>query len=176
MVGWDHRVNGHGLGQTPGDGEGQGSLVCCRPCGREELDTTWQLNSNECSRKFQRDWSSKARRSTDESHDHTPTSWPFKSSSVTRGWEYLSLQDYHERGGRAAQCILPIFLFFWSSQGPWYALDGQAGTLTCLQWVHGLTWNWAVEGSKPRPHQPLQSDREFSPTHRPSLWSYEFFK
>ena len=129
MVGWDHRVNGHGLGQTPGDGEGQGSLVCCRPCGREELDTTWQLNSNECSRKFQRDWSSKARRSTDESHDHTPTSWPFKSSSVTRGWEYLSLQDYHERGGRAAQCILPIFFIFLVIPG----------SLVCPRWTGGNT-------------------------------------
>ena len=29
MVGWHHQFNGHELGQTPGDGEGQGSLVCC---------------------------------------------------------------------------------------------------------------------------------------------------
>ena len=28
MVGWHHRFNGHELGQTLGDGEGQGSLVC----------------------------------------------------------------------------------------------------------------------------------------------------
>ena len=26
MVGWHHRVNGHEFEQTPGDGEGQGSL------------------------------------------------------------------------------------------------------------------------------------------------------
>ena len=26
--------------QTPGDKEGQGSLACCRPWGREESDTT----------------------------------------------------------------------------------------------------------------------------------------
>ena len=31
MVGWHHRFNGHELGQTPRDGEGQGSLVCCSP-------------------------------------------------------------------------------------------------------------------------------------------------
>ena len=31
MVGWHHLWNGHKLGQTPGDGEGQGSLVCCNP-------------------------------------------------------------------------------------------------------------------------------------------------
>ena len=29
MVGWHHRLNGHELEQTPGDGEGQGSLACC---------------------------------------------------------------------------------------------------------------------------------------------------
>ena len=27
-VGWYHRLNGHELEQTPGDGEGQGSLAC----------------------------------------------------------------------------------------------------------------------------------------------------
>ena len=28
------------LGQTPGDGEGQGSLACCSPWGRKESDMT----------------------------------------------------------------------------------------------------------------------------------------
>ena len=32
--------------QTLGDGEGQGSLACCSPWGRKELDTTEQLNNN----------------------------------------------------------------------------------------------------------------------------------
>ena len=27
MVGWHHQLNGHELEQTPGDSEGQGSLV-----------------------------------------------------------------------------------------------------------------------------------------------------
>ena len=35
------------LEQTPGDTEGQGSLVCCSPWGFKELDTTEQLNNNE---------------------------------------------------------------------------------------------------------------------------------
>ena len=30
MVGWHHRHNGPEFEQTPGDDEGQGSLVCCR--------------------------------------------------------------------------------------------------------------------------------------------------
>ena len=44
MVGWHHQLNGHEFEQTLGDGEGQGSLACCSPWGRKELDTTEQLN------------------------------------------------------------------------------------------------------------------------------------
>ena len=32
--------------QTQGNSEGHGSLACCSPWGRKELDTTEQLNSN----------------------------------------------------------------------------------------------------------------------------------
>ena len=38
MVGWHHRLNGHEFEQTLGDTEGQGSLACCSPCNRKELD------------------------------------------------------------------------------------------------------------------------------------------
>ena len=34
MVGWCHQFNRHELGQTLGDGEGQGGLMCCCPRGR----------------------------------------------------------------------------------------------------------------------------------------------
>ena len=37
---WHHRLNRHEFGQTPGDGEGQGSLVCPSPWGRKESDMT----------------------------------------------------------------------------------------------------------------------------------------
>ena len=40
MVGWHHRLNGHEFGQTPGDSEGQGSLVCCSLWGHRESDMT----------------------------------------------------------------------------------------------------------------------------------------
>ena len=46
MVGWHHRLNGHEFEQTLGDGEGQGSLACCCPWGRKELDPTERLNNN----------------------------------------------------------------------------------------------------------------------------------
>ena len=44
MVGWHHRLNGHGFGWTPGVGDGQGGLVCCSSWDREESDTTERLN------------------------------------------------------------------------------------------------------------------------------------
>ena len=40
MVGWHHRLSGHEFEQSPGDGEGQGSLACCSPRGHKESDET----------------------------------------------------------------------------------------------------------------------------------------
>jgi len=34
---WHHLLNGHELEQTLGDGEGQGSLVCCSPWGHKDI-------------------------------------------------------------------------------------------------------------------------------------------
>ena len=45
--GWrQHRLNEHEFEQTLGEGEGQGSLVCCSLQGHKKLDTTEQMNSN----------------------------------------------------------------------------------------------------------------------------------
>ena len=38
MAGWHHRCNDHELGQTSGDGDGQGGLACCSPWGLKESD------------------------------------------------------------------------------------------------------------------------------------------
>ena len=47
MVKWHHLLNGHEFEQALGDGEGQGSLVCCSPWGHKMLDMTKGLkNSN----------------------------------------------------------------------------------------------------------------------------------
>ena len=40
-----HRCNGNELGQTPGDGEGQGGLKCCNPWDHKESDLTGWLNN-----------------------------------------------------------------------------------------------------------------------------------
>ena len=47
IAGRHHRCNEHELGQTLGDGKGQGDLVCCSPWGCKESDMTGLLsNSN----------------------------------------------------------------------------------------------------------------------------------
>ena len=40
MAGWHHRCSGLELGQIPGDGEGQGGLVCFSLWGHKESDMT----------------------------------------------------------------------------------------------------------------------------------------
>ena len=51
-VGWHHQLNGHEFEQALGDSEGQGSLECCSPWGRKELNMTEQLNIIRCFRNW----------------------------------------------------------------------------------------------------------------------------
>ena len=44
MAGWRHYFYGHEFEQTLGLGDGYGSLACCSPWGRKELDTTERLS------------------------------------------------------------------------------------------------------------------------------------
>ena len=44
MVGWHHRLNGHGFGWIPEVGDGQGGLVCCGSWVHKESDMTERLN------------------------------------------------------------------------------------------------------------------------------------
>ena len=50
MAGWHHWLNGHEFGQTQGDSEGQGSLVCCSSGGCKDSAQPWlsteRLNSS----------------------------------------------------------------------------------------------------------------------------------
>ena len=55
MVKWHYWLDGHEFKQTPGYGEGQGSLTCCSPWGRKELDKTeWLSNNKYLQSKFQK--------------------------------------------------------------------------------------------------------------------------
>ena len=40
IVGWHHWLDGYEFEQTPEDGKGQGSLACCNPWSRKELNMT----------------------------------------------------------------------------------------------------------------------------------------
>ena len=40
LAGWHHQLHGHEFECALGVGDGQGSLACCSPWGRKELDTT----------------------------------------------------------------------------------------------------------------------------------------
>ena len=40
LDGWHHQLNGHEFEQAPEVGDGQGSLECCSPWGRKELNMT----------------------------------------------------------------------------------------------------------------------------------------
>ena len=46
VSGWLHQCNKHELGQTPGDGKGQGGLAWCSPWGCKESFIIGQLNNN----------------------------------------------------------------------------------------------------------------------------------
>ena len=50
--GWHHQLNEYEFEQTPGDSEGQGSLVCCSRRSQKELGVTSQLN-NDSNKKWQ---------------------------------------------------------------------------------------------------------------------------
>ena len=47
MVGWHHRLNGHGFDGPPGVGDGQGGVGCRGSWGRRDSDTTERLNCTE---------------------------------------------------------------------------------------------------------------------------------
>ena len=47
VVGWHHRLDGHGFGWTLVIDDGQGGLMCCGSRGRRESDTTERLNWTE---------------------------------------------------------------------------------------------------------------------------------
>ena len=58
MVGWHHRLNGNESEQSPGVGDGQGSLVCCSPWGHKESDMTEQMNWRYCTGLMLTQWCS----------------------------------------------------------------------------------------------------------------------
>ena len=80
MVGWHHRLNGHEFEQTPGDSEGQGSLVCYSPWGHKELDMTDWTELSPFSVANFTSWKHSVRaRAHTHTHTHTQT-WKSENS------------------------------------------------------------------------------------------------
>ena len=44
IIGWFQQLNKHEFEQGPGDGEGQGSLACWSPWGRQESDVAERVS------------------------------------------------------------------------------------------------------------------------------------
>ena len=44
LVGWQYQLSGHEFEHALGNGERQGSLVCCSPWGWKDQDMTEQLD------------------------------------------------------------------------------------------------------------------------------------
>ena len=53
MIGWHHWLSRHEAGQTPGDGIGRGSVVCCSPGGSQRV---WCDLANEQINRTGREW------------------------------------------------------------------------------------------------------------------------
>ena len=80
MAGWHHQCNGHELGQTLGDGEGQGGLACCSLWGHKESDTTRPLNNNNGHQKLVKTMFPAALFIMDKNSEHSPQ-WMNKQTS-----------------------------------------------------------------------------------------------
>ena len=84
MAGWHHQLNWYEFMQTPGDSEGQGTLVCCSPWGHKESDTTEQQLSA---------WISPWRETFSLQHwtvGSCPTLWKEKQSLIPKVVHYTN--------------------------------------------------------------------------------------
>ena len=58
MGGWHHWTNGHEFEQTLRDSEGQGSLVCCSPCGCKEVRHDYPTEKQQQLLSHKKEWNS----------------------------------------------------------------------------------------------------------------------
>ena len=56
MAGWHHWCNGHQLGQTSGDGEGQGDLACWQSTGSQKVGPDWVTEQQKAGAKVTADY------------------------------------------------------------------------------------------------------------------------
>ena len=81
IVGWHHCLNGCKFERAPGDGEGQGGLVCCSSWYHKESDTTESLNNNK---------------------DMAKTAGDF----ALQEWSGVSVHGHYQQGFAISWCVL----------------------------------------------------------------------
>ena len=128
MVGWHHRLNGHEFAQARGDGDGQGSLVCCSLWSHKDSDTAEPLNNNKVglSAQFQRGIQKRGRcfcKVMLRAHHSLGSPAPWSESSdmaLLPGGQYVLSAHVPCRGGgwpeSGERLLLPLGEAAWSSQ------------------------------------------------------------
>ena len=152
MGGWHHRLDGHECEQALGDGEGQGSLVCCSPWGHKDLDTTKRLNNRIFNDPLLLPFLSLGKFRKSNFFYRTPT-----SSAQPQ------LPEWSQQGAMAGGGSLPMSLWVPSMQSLPEALLGAGSPLlkARLPWVpvggcpeQGSLWLGSREGERPQGDQP----------------------
>ena len=115
MVGWCHWLDGHEFEQAPGDGDGQGSLVCCSPWFCKESDRTERLKWTELNWELAFCMPCSMTKKT-EKNCETPFPFPKPCSSLffsllTVSYWHLprDLQNYYSEKERQSFCF-PMFV------------------------------------------------------------------
>ena len=131
MVGWNQWLEGHEFDQTPGDGERQGSLVCCSLWGRKESDTTERQNNNSKVHLIKQGQHLKVTQCGRICALWRPVTWPFQKLSghgrdiptgplITR--QHFTLSDIYQtfaRSRHTAGCLTPSLQRL--TPAPWHA-------------------------------------------------------
>ena len=87
MAGQHHQCNEHELGRSPGDGEGQGGLVCCSPWGRQEVDTSGQHQAHR-----QQEWST----ASQVDGGRARTGWTTRASHLRKAGVHMPISQTGE--------------------------------------------------------------------------------
>ena len=141
MVGWHHRLNGHEFEKTPGNGDGQGSLVCCSPWGHRESDTTEQLNWTELRKNVPR-----RKNTLCKNHKWERAWWVGENSSVS-GVIGDGIRDGRNQNlwGLIVQVFKVLGFYYECNQGPLVSFKQGSGLIQSL-FHKELCWLYGKKG------------------------------
>ena len=161
IVGWHHWLDGHEFEPVPGDGEGQGSLVCYSPLGHIESDTNEWLSNNNTGLTSATCIPSACpcpirRRSTGnicwQMTEHTQMSGCVRY--LAGGWGWTARTNTYQppwRGDKPPDAHAPTLVLWQGCEGKYWG----AGWIVTGRWSHGgaqgvLPWKsnmiWSTRG------------------------------